>query len=128
MMKMLTKFLFIAIVMSCDSHVSKNHEIKIRVIDHKTKKAEKNVLVEMEKINKPIFRMWHYEKIEESYTNSNGEVSFKIMNRKDYRFIAKDEKLRNYGYIELSNLENSDDDIFILELKKTNIKKNSSDF
>lgn len=121
MKEVILKLLLVLSIISCNSQLDKEIIIKVKVVDYKTKEAKEDVLVVMEKLKKPILRMWYYNKIGESYTDLNGEVIFKTKKNNNYRFIAKDENLKNYGYTEYNFINDSVENTIIIKYKKTTI-------
>jgi hypothetical protein len=127
MRDILLLLLLILSVISCDSQFDDKINIKVKVVDSKTSEIKENVLVVMEKMKKPILRMWYYDKVGESYTDLNGEVFFKIKKNKNYRFIAKDEKLKHYGYTEYNSINDPIKNTIIIKYKETSINNLVSD-
>lgn len=101
MRDILLLLLLILSVISCDSQFDDKINIKVKVVDSKTSEIKENVLVVMEKMKKPILRMWYYDKVGESYTDLNGEVFFKI---KRIKIIGLLQKMKSLNIMDTLNI------------------------
>jgi L-cysteine desulfidase len=101
MQENILKLLLVFLVISCNYQSDESLKIRVKVIDYRTEEGQKNVLVEMGEMKKPIFRMWYYHKVVESYTDSKGEV---ILQLKKIKTISLLQKMKSLKTMDIWNI------------------------